>query len=264
MTLISSDDIFRIVHSESVSTTKVNINYYASEFYSYSIPIISRLSFDTLDVILLSDSLWIVDEDWLLNILSQINVKHSFLICRLRVEYFSSESISQLCDLIEYHDLREDIWTSIVNHLERLYDEDFRQWRFLKAEVSRFDSTVISRFPDILNEFRNWKHKLLYRDSWNGFGSLDFHAKCDGQSHTITLIRTTKNLIFSVYTPLSWDSMSGSKPDSSHRSFMFKIISPHNRMSRKFTLKPDHSQCSIYCNSSYGPIFWSGQNQSIQ
>jgi hypothetical protein len=63
MTLMSSDDIFRIVHSESVSTTKVDVDYCASEFYSYSMSTILGLSIDPLDAILLSDSLRIVDED---------------------------------------------------------------------------------------------------------------------------------------------------------------------------------------------------------
>jgi hypothetical protein len=256
MTLISLDAIFRIV--QSVSTAEIDIDCCASEFYSYSISMIVALSINTLDSILSSDSLRIVNEDWFLNVLFEINVDHSFLFCHLRLEFLSSDSISRLCDSIDYTELTEDIWRSIVNRLKGLCDEGCRQRRFFGGHVSGFDSKVISKFPDILSEFRNQRHMLLYRGSRDGFGSSDFHGKCDGQSHTITLIRTTKDFIFGGYTPLSWDSTNSYKPDSSHLSFIFTIANPHNLKSRKFALRPNSSQYAIRCNASGGPIFGYG------
>jgi hypothetical protein len=130
--------------------------------------------------------------------------------------------------------------------------------RFFVESVPGFESNIISTFPEILNEFRNRKLKLLYRGSRDGFNSSDFHGKCDGQSDTITFIQTTKDFIFGGYTPLSWDSTSGWKADSNHHSFVFTIINPHNFGPRKFALKPDHSQYAIYCSASYGPLFGNG------
>jgi hypothetical protein len=246
------------VQSESSSTRKTDIDWCASEFYSYAISTISGFSIETLDSILSSDSLRIVDEDWLLNILIEIHLDHSFLFDHLRLEYLSSEGISRFCDSIDYISLTESIWMKLVNRLKGINDETFRQQRFFKGKTSEFDSKVISKLPDILNEFGNRRLKLLYRGTRDGFRATDFHGKCDGQSHTITLIRTTKDFIFGGYTPLSWDSTSGRKVDSNHHRFVFTITNPHNLKSRKFALKPNCSQCAIQCYASYGPVFGGG------
>jgi hypothetical protein len=58
-----------------------DISICASEFYSYSTTDILELSIDTLNAILSSDSLRIIDADWLLNIsLKLVLVIHFYLI----------------------------------------------------------------------------------------------------------------------------------------------------------------------------------------
>jgi hypothetical protein len=159
---------------------------------------------------------------------------------------------------IDYEYLTEDIWKTLVRRLKGLSGEEFRNRRFFCKTISGCESNVISRFPEILNQFRNQRLKLLYRGSRDGFDASNFHAKYDNQSHTITFICTTKDFIFDGYTPLSWDSTSGYKADSSHRSFVFTITNRHNLTSRKFGLKPDHLQYAIYCYALYGPWFGNG------
>jgi hypothetical protein len=217
-----------------------------------------ELSIDTLDAIQSSDSLRIIDEDWLLNVLLEVGVDYSFLFGHFRLEYLNSEGINRFCDSIDYLHLTDEIWTSVIDRLKGRSDGSFRMRRFYVEPVPRFESNIISTFPEILNEFRNRKLKLLYRGSRDGFKSSDFHGKCDGQSDTITFIRTTKYFIFDGYTPLSWDSTNRYKTDSSHRSFVFTITNPHTFGPRKFALKPDQSQHAIYSCTSYGPVFGDG------
>jgi hypothetical protein len=216
-----------------------------------------------LDSILSSDSLQIIDKDWLFNVLLEVGIDHSFLFHHRRLEYLSSEGINRFCDSIDYVQLTDDISRSFINRLKGLCDDDFRMRRFFVESVSRFESNIMSTFPDILNEFRNRKLKSLYRGSLDGFRSSEFHKKCDGQNDTITFIRTTKDFIFGGYTSLSWDSTNSWKADSSHRSFVFTITNPHNFGPRKFTLKPNYSQYAICCSASYGPIFGPGHTISV-
>jgi hypothetical protein len=129
--------------------------------------------------------------------------------------------------------------------------------------VKGFESTIVSEFPSILQEFRTSRIELLYRGTRDGFGSADFHGKCDGHGNTITLIRTTKDFIFGGYTPLSWDSSNTNKTDSSHQSFVFTISNPHQIGSRKFGLKPDYAHCAIRAFKNFGPILGYGNTITV-
>jgi hypothetical protein len=256
--LSSSEDICQIAQSQSVSAVEANVECCASEFDSYLTSTILELSIATLDAILSSDSLRIIDEDWLLKVLLEVGVDCSFLFGHLLLEYLSSEGITRFCDSIDYLHLTEEIWTSVINRLKCFSDDNFRMCRFFGESVPNFEPNISSTFPDILNEFRNRKLKLLFRRSRDGFSLSDFHGQCDGQSNTITLIHTTKDFIFDGYTPLSWDSTSSSKADSSHRSLIFTITNPHSFGPRKFALKPDCSQHALRCCASDGPAFGYG------
>jgi hypothetical protein len=263
MALNPSEAICQIAQSQTVSAVDTDVQCCASEFYSYSTTTILELPIDTLDAMLSSDSLKVIDEDWLLNILLEVGVDYCFLCSHLRLEYLSSEGITRFCDSIDYLHPTEEIWKSVVNRLKGFCDDNFQMHRSCVESVPRFESNIISTFPDIRNEFRNRKLKLLSRRSRDGFRSSAFHRKYDGQSNTITFIQTTKHFIFGGYTPLSWDSMSGYKADSSHRSFVFTMTHPHNFVPRKFALKLNCSQYAIRCTSSYGPTFGSGHTIGV-
>jgi hypothetical protein len=109
MVLSSSEEICQIVHSQSVSVVETDVKCCASEFYSYSTATILQLSVDILDAILSNDSLRIIDEDWLLNVLLEVGVDHSFLFGHLRLEYLSSTGITRFCDSIDYLHLTDEI-----------------------------------------------------------------------------------------------------------------------------------------------------------
>jgi hypothetical protein len=257
MALTSSEQLFRMSQFRDAEMDVVKC---ASEFYSYSTPDILELSIDTLNDILSNRSLRIIDEDWLLNLLLGFGSisQYSFLFGHIRFEFLSAEGISQFCDSFGYVNLTEDVWTGITRRLRGSIDNEFRQGRCFRACVHGFESQICSEFPTLLNEFRSRRMKLLYRGSQDGFGSSDFHRKCDGQTDTITFIQTTKDFIFGGYTPIAWDSSDSYKPDSSQKSFVFTLTNPHSIGSRRFALKPDHLNYAICASPSYGPIFGNG------
>jgi hypothetical protein len=135
-------------------------------------------------------------------------------------------------------------------------DDNFSKASLFIESVPRFDLNIISTFPESLNEFRNRKSKLLDCGSRDDLNSSDFHGKCESQSDTITFIQTTKYFVSGGYTPLSWNSTNSCKANSSHRSFVFSIVNPHNFGPRKFALKSNHSQCAISCYASVWFAFW--------
>jgi hypothetical protein len=65
MALTSPGYIYQIAQSHSASGVEIDLKCCASEFDSYSTTTNLGLSIDTLDAILSSDSLRIIDDDWL-------------------------------------------------------------------------------------------------------------------------------------------------------------------------------------------------------
>ena len=54
------------------------------------------------------------------------------------------------------------------------------------------------------------KWSLLYRAKRDGFGSDDFHSKCDGHSNTLTILKAKgSTYIFGGFTTVSWESSGG-------------------------------------------------------
>jgi hypothetical protein len=74
-----------------------------------------------------------------------------------------------------------------------------RKRRFFRESGPRFASTIISTFPDIVNDFRKGKLKLFDCGGRDDLNSSDFDAKCDGQSDTIRFLQTTKDVICGGY-----------------------------------------------------------------
>jgi hypothetical protein len=90
---------------------------------------------------------------------------------------------------------------------------------------------------------------LLYRGSHDGFGASNFHSKCDSQSNIVTIILTTKGVLFGGFSSPAWDSSSQDKVDNA-TSFVFSVRNPHNITDKKVSLANPTN--TIYCDSSYG------------
>ena len=92
--------------------------------------------------------------------------------------------------------------------------------------------------------------KLLFRASRDGFGADAFHAKCDNQSKTITIVRTTKSFVFGGFTNACWSSNGQFKDDRD--AFLFSLV---NKFNKPFVCKIDDAYKAIECCSTFGPTF---------
>ena len=105
---------------------------------------------------------------------------------------------------------------------------------------------------------REQKLKLLYRATVDGFSATNFHSKCDGQSNTLTIIKSTNGNVFGGFTTKPW-SQNGvwiNDPDA----FIFSLINS-KKTPMKFYCKL--AQNAIYCRADYGPTFGGGHDIHI-
>ena len=122
----------------------------------------------------------------------------------------------------------------------------------------KIDSTIISTDKlknDLVTlcKLSGKQFKLLYRASRDGFQASAFHAKCDHQAKTLTIINAN-GCIFGGYTSVTWDSIGIYKPDPS--AFLFSLINAFSAP-QLMPVKIDGYH-SIYCCASYGPTFGVG------
>jgi len=100
-----------------------------------------------------------------------------------------------------------------------------------------------------------------YRATVNGWSSYTFHSNCDGKGPTVTIIRVGK-YIFGGYISVSWRYSYGYLYDSA--AFLFSLVNKPGWQPLKldqtgYYRYPSYSY-SIYCSSSYGPIFGGGHD----
>jgi hypothetical protein len=130
------------------------------------------------------------------------------------------------------------------------------------------DSTIVTNFPAIFDEFRGKRFSLLWRGGRDGFGAKDFHRRCDWHANTLTLIEDTDGNIFGGFMPSGWesDNYSGPEPpepvpeegtdwclppDGRLKSFIFTLKNPHDVLPQRFAVGSNWAATQ----SSYGPVF---------
>jgi hypothetical protein len=86
------------------------------------------------------------------------------------------------------------------------------------SNTNPFDSDILtderqmSELIELCEFSPSDKWSLLYRGTRDGFGSKDFHSKCDNHSKTLTLLKAKgSEFIFGAFTAVNWDSSSGWK-----------------------------------------------------
>jgi len=134
--------------------------------------------------------------------------------------------------------------------------DSFGQLNFEYSNFDPFKSKILSDKQSfdlkVVCEF-SLKDKwiLLYRGSRDGFGSKDFHAKCDNHSNTLTILKAQgTSYIFGGFTSIGWDSSFRFKSDPN--AFLFSLTNRDNKPSK---MRQIDTTSSIYCHSSYGPSF---------
>ncbi|KAK8791777.1 hypothetical protein WA158_005154 [Blastocystis sp. Blastoise] len=124
------------------------------------------------------------------------------------------------------------------------------------------DSTIIKKkcfetpLVNWLDEKKKWK--LLFRASEHNYLASKFHRYCDNKGETATIIKHIgKNNhmnIFGGYTDQNWESGLGhNKPYS--QEFLFTLSNEHDVSPTQYDYIDSDRRFSIYCRSSYGPIF---------
>jgi hypothetical protein len=238
-----------------ISSSEATIDYCASKFYCYSIEEIGCLDKQTLHHVLGSSSLRVESEDQLLQFLIDLGSDYYEFWTYLEPVFLTEEGISLFGNILPFDYVSEDIWRKVFVRLENKRNDEIRIRRYFHSRLSnpRFESNIVSNFPSILKEFENQTFRLLYRGTRDGFGSSNFHAKCDQQSNTLVIILSTEGYIFGGFSPSAWDSSGSHKADNTGKSFLFSLKNPRNSEPKIFPISDQ--RYSIYCHSSYGPCF---------
>jgi hypothetical protein len=125
-----------------------------------------------------------------------------------------------------------------------------------------FNSKIVPnlfRQNDLLKlcEFKEKQEmSLLYRGSLHGFGSADFHAKCDNKERTLTVIKALESgYIFGGYTDVKWDKTYSYKMDK--RAFLFSLVNKAGKPV-KVPIVLGNERNAIYCTPKAGPCFGEG------
>lgn len=117
-----------------------------------------------------------------------------------------------------------------------------------------------------LNEFYGKAYQrwdLIYKGSRDGFDAQAFHAHCDNQGPTMTIIQTNNNYLFGGYTAVPWtSSQDGSyqKDTTASLSFLFTLTNPHDISPTKYFIRSDRIQNAVYHKIDFGPTFGSGHD----
>ncbi len=121
-----------------------------------------------------------------------------------------------------------------------------------KSEILT-DERQMSELIDLCEFSPNDKWSLLYRGTWDGFGTNEFHSKCDGHSNTLTIFKAKgSGFIFGGFATASWDGSSRDKSDLN--AFIFSLTNKGNKPV-KMKIKPNEHHHAIICDSDRGPIF---------
>jgi hypothetical protein len=117
------------------------------------------------------------------------------------------------------------------------------------------DSLIVVQFQPLFEKLRAKRWALLWRGSRDGFCAAQFHRRCDGRANTLTLICGTDGNGFGGFTPAEWESGWKCKCDDSLCNFLFTLRKPRGVPARKFALRAERKQRTIFCPSASGPVF---------
>jgi hypothetical protein len=190
-----------------------------------------------------------------LGFLNELGPDYYDFWCYIEPIFLTADGVSLFGKSLPFDYVNEDIWNKHFVRIEKKPDESIRKHRFVNpiSSVQRFESNIVETIPSIFKDFDTKSWRLLYRGTRDGFGSSNFHSKCDQQSNTVTIILTTGGYIFGGFTPLAWDSSTAYKADNTGKSFLFSFKNPRNTEPKIFPLS--NPSLAIYCHASYGPTF---------
>ena len=99
----------------------------------------------------------------------------------------------------------------------------------------------------------SYKYTLLFRASVQGFGSKNFHDKCDNHANTLTIFKVKgSSFIFGGCSKATWDDDGLYGLDST--AFIFSLTNKDNKPC-KIKIKPNSYDQAIRCDPGLGPSF---------
>jgi hypothetical protein len=167
-----------------ISSSQATIDYCASEFYRYSVDEIRHLDKHTLHLLLQSGSVRIASEDDFLRFLMDLGPEYYEFWCYIEPIFLTPDGISLYGDSLPFDYVSEDIWRKVFVRLENKPAESIQKHRFANSvpSIRPLESTILQTIPSIFKDFETKSWRLLYRGTRDGFGSSNFHSKCDQQS----------------------------------------------------------------------------------
>ncbi len=126
---------------------------------------------------------------------------------------------------------------------------DLLDKKIMDSVILEFDK----QYRDLMSlcRMKGQKWRLLYRATRDGFGSADFHRKCDDKPNTLTIIKAMNSTVFGGFTSQSWSSC-GKKFKSDSNALVFSLINDQNISILYECSQPENG---IYCNKEMGPCF---------
>lgn len=184
------------------------------------------------------------DHNLSIKTIEHIQVKHNTTLINLKSKL---NELLQIKSHLQTNQFKPNFFLEKTSfgHLNLLNNE-FRNDLFTSQIVNEPQANDLIKLCEFNQNF-NWK--LIYRASQDGFGSHDFHTKCDEHKQTLTILRDKKSgFVFGGYTHETWSS-SGYKWDPG--AFIFILTNIENKPC-KMNIK--QGAISIWCS----PLYTSG------
>ena len=141
----------------------------------------------------------------------------------------------------------EEKFDQEINNLKKSNEELLNKISCLNADSCIINSAQLETLKKWINPNKPIKFNLLYSAKKHGDNRISFHNRCDNRAPTITIVETTKGIIFGGYTEAKWQSEGYAKKDEN--AFCFSLTN------NKKYLQNKGKNDSIFCNKDYGPWF---------
>lgn len=113
----------------------------------------------------------------------------------------------------------------------------------------------------LAEEWQGDPPQLLYRASEHGWGGANFHARCNNQGPTLTVIKSTGGYIFGGYADQAWNS--SNQWQASPKAFLFALHCHSGLGPTKMAQTGNSPQHAMYNHGNYGPTFGSNHDMYV-
>ena len=189
--------------------------------------------------------------------IKEMEQKQQDVICRIRRKLEEMDKVNRQA--------------KALNHFAPILNYRLSDFGFLKLKPNKndpFDSKILTTLEQQMELIKlcefNLKDsfRLIYRASEHGFGSHNFHNKCNIAENTFIVIKASEtNFIFGGYTSVKWSpAISYYKADPN--AFLFSLTNKDNQPC-KMKIDSSKQDKAIVNSFEHGPIFGDGHDICI-